>query len=101
MGDCPRQPARRVPAARGKPAPDGYRMAAKRLQVPPSTCLVVEDSTAGIASGLAAGMRVLATRAANPALGQPGHQDQSAAHLVVEGLELVDEGLLRRAMVPQ
>ena len=45
--------------AHGKPAPDGYLLAARRLGVPPSQCLVVEDSTAGIRSGLAAGMQVL------------------------------------------
>ena len=86
---------------RGKPAPDGYRMAAERLAVPPSACLVVEDSAAGIASGLAAGMRVLATRAATPGPGEPGHQDQGAAHRVVDGLEVIDEALLRAVMVPQ
>ena len=43
----------------GKPAPDGYRMAAKRLDVAPANCLVIEDSTAGVQSGLAAGMKVI------------------------------------------
>jgi beta-phosphoglucomutase-like phosphatase (HAD superfamily) len=71
----------------GKPAPDGYLAAAARLKVAPRRCLVVEDSFAGIASGIAAGMRVLATAAANPPAGAPGHQDQRAAHRVVRGLE--------------
>ena len=44
---------------RGKPAPDGYLAAAARLGVEPSACVVVEDSTAGVRSGLSAGMRVL------------------------------------------
>jgi len=43
----------------GKPAPDGYRMAAQRLGVAPANCLVLEDSTAGVQSGLAAGMKVI------------------------------------------
>ena len=43
----------------GKPAPDGYRMAAQRLDVAPANCLVIEDSTAGVQSGLAAGMKVI------------------------------------------
>ena len=43
----------------GKPAPDGYRMAAKRLDVAPANCLVIEDSTAGVQAGLAAGMNLL------------------------------------------
>ena len=46
-----------VPA--GKPAPDGYRMGAARLGREPSECVVVEDAPAGIAAGIAAGMRVI------------------------------------------
>lgn len=71
---------------RGKPAPDGYLQAAARLDAPPRECLVVEDSEAGIAAGLAAGMRVLATAAANPPEGTPGHQRQHHAHRVVPSL---------------
>lgn len=72
--------------ARGKPAPDGYLQAAARLGVAPRRCLVVEDSEAGIAAGLAAGMRVLATAAANSPPGTPGHQRQERAHRVVASL---------------
>ena len=78
---------------RGKPAPDGYALAAARLGMAPGRCLVVEDSEAGIASALAAGMRVLATAAANPPPGAPGHQRQHDAHRVVPslvGLQLAD-----------
>jgi HAD superfamily hydrolase (TIGR01509 family) len=45
--------------ARGKPAPDLFLLAAERMGVLPDACTVVEDSTAGIAAGRAAGMRVL------------------------------------------
>jgi sugar-phosphatase len=41
----------------GKPDPQGYRLAAMRLGVPPSECLVIEDAPAGIQAGRAAGMR--------------------------------------------
>lgn len=44
----------------GKPAPDGYLIAAQRLHVRPSACIVVEDTRAGIASGKAGGMTVIA-----------------------------------------
>jgi beta-phosphoglucomutase len=40
-----------------KPAPDPYRLAVERLGV--SRALVIEDSEAGIASGIAAGLEVL------------------------------------------
>ena len=41
---------------RGKPAPDIYLEAARRLDVPPSRCLVLEDSEPGVRGALAAGM---------------------------------------------
>ena len=44
----------------GKPAPDGYLLAAERLGVRPERCLVVEDSGTGIAAGRAAAMDVVA-----------------------------------------
>lgn len=43
----------------GKPAPDGYLLAARRLGVDPAACLVLEDAPAGIAAGQAAGAHVL------------------------------------------
>lgn len=43
----------------GKPDPEGYLLAARRLGVPPADCLVVEDAEAGIQAGLRAGARVL------------------------------------------
>jgi HAD superfamily hydrolase (TIGR01509 family) len=46
--------------ARGKPAPDVYLEAARRLGVEPTSCAAVEDSQNGIRSATAAGMRVLA-----------------------------------------
>jgi HAD superfamily hydrolase (TIGR01509 family) len=46
--------------ARGKPAPDVYLEAARRLGVAPARCAAVEDSSNGLRSAHAAGMRVLA-----------------------------------------
>jgi HAD superfamily hydrolase (TIGR01509 family) len=45
---------------RGKPAPDVYVAAARRLGVDPERCTAVEDSHAGIRSAKAAGIRVVA-----------------------------------------
>jgi HAD superfamily hydrolase (TIGR01509 family) len=42
--------------ARGKPAPDIFVEAARRLGVPPSACMVLEDSEPGMRGALAAGM---------------------------------------------
>jgi HAD superfamily hydrolase (TIGR01509 family) len=44
--------------ARTKPAPDVYLLAAETMGVPPSRCVVIEDTPTGIAAGLAAGMTV-------------------------------------------
>jgi HAD superfamily hydrolase (TIGR01509 family) len=45
---------------RGKPAPDGYLMAAGRLGFAARDCLVIEDSPSGTAAGRASGAVVLA-----------------------------------------
>jgi HAD superfamily hydrolase (TIGR01509 family) len=45
---------------RGKPAPDVYLEAARRLDVDPERCAAIEDSHGGIRSAKAAGMRVIA-----------------------------------------
>lgn len=44
--------------AHGKPAPDLFLHAAKRMGVDPQDCAVLEDSSTGLAAGLAAGMQV-------------------------------------------
>lgn len=46
--------------ARGKPAPDVYLEAARRLGVDPARCVAVEDSSNGLRSAAAAGMAVVA-----------------------------------------
>lgn len=46
--------------SRGKPDPEVYLLAAKKLGVDPSECLVVEDAHVGIEAARAAGMAVLA-----------------------------------------
>jgi HAD superfamily hydrolase (TIGR01509 family) len=45
---------------RGKPAPDVYLEVARRLGVDPGACVAVEDSSNGVRSAAAAGMRVIA-----------------------------------------
>lgn len=45
--------------ARPKPAPDVYLLAAERLGARAEECVVVEDSPAGAAAALAAGMRAI------------------------------------------
>lgn len=45
--------------SRSKPDPEGYILAAERLHVDPSKCVVVEDSRQGVMAGEAAGGRVI------------------------------------------
>jgi len=46
--------------ARGKPAPDVFLEAARRLDVPPGRCAAIEDSANGLRAAHAARMRVIA-----------------------------------------
>ncbi len=50
----------------GKPAPDVFLLAAKRLGLAPQDCLVIEDAHVGIAAAKAAGMKVLAVATTHP-----------------------------------
>jgi HAD superfamily hydrolase (TIGR01509 family) len=68
---------------RGKPAPDVYLEAARRLDVSPEDCAAIEDSENGIRSARAAGMRVLAIP--NP-LYPPGDEALAAADAVLGSL---------------
>jgi HAD superfamily hydrolase (TIGR01509 family) len=68
---------------RGKPAPDVYLEAARRLHSDPSTCAAVEDATNGIRSAHAAGMTVVVVP--HPDF-PPAADAQELADLVVDSL---------------
>ena len=69
---------------RGKPAPDVYLEAARRLQVDPGACVAIEDSANGIRSARAAEMTVVAV----PNEDFPPEPDaQALAALVLDSLE--------------
>ena len=60
LADCFQATVSSEEVERGKPAPDVYLEAARRLHVAPEVCTAVEDSHAGIRSAKTAGMRVVA-----------------------------------------
>jgi HAD superfamily hydrolase (TIGR01509 family) len=66
----------------GKPAPDIYLLAAKRLGIDPADCLALEDSEPGAIAAASAGMRVIIV----PDLKQPGEEARQAAFAVVNSL---------------
>ncbi|NUM88814.1 MAG: HAD family phosphatase [Bdellovibrionales bacterium] len=72
-----------------KPAPDGFMKAIAALGVPPGETLIFEDSEAGVASGLAAGAKVVAVTHAN----HFGH-DLSRAHAQIPDFHGADEAWL-------
>jgi HAD superfamily hydrolase (TIGR01509 family) len=69
--------------AQGKPAPDVYVEAARRLGVEASRCAAIEDSRSGILAAAAAGMGVIAIP--NPGF-PPGEEALAHADLVLESL---------------
>ena len=78
--------------ARGKPAPDVYLEAARRLEVAPARCAAVEDSHAGIRSAKSAGMRVIAIpNASYP----PDEEAIELADAVVGSLDALTVDVLR------
>jgi beta-phosphoglucomutase-like phosphatase (HAD superfamily) len=81
--------------ARGKPAPDGFLMAARRLAMDPERCFVVEDSRNGVLAAKAAGMTVAAVPAPATA-----HQDFSPADLILPSLEALPKVLDRNGNGP-
>jgi HAD superfamily hydrolase (TIGR01509 family) len=77
--------------ARGKPAPDVYREAARRLGIDPARCAAVEDSSNGLRSAHAAGMAVVAV----PNRAYPPASDALAlADAVVERVDAVTAELV-------
>jgi mannitol-1-/sugar-/sorbitol-6-phosphatase len=76
---------------RGKPDPDPYLAAARRLGVDPAACLVVEDAPAGLSAGRAAGCSTLAVLGTVPA-------DLLEADAVAPSLEAVRVRVTERGL---
>ncbi len=69
---------------RGKPDPDIYLKTAAAVGLPPSQCIVLEDSLSGIESGLAAGCKVVAISTTH------SKDELQAAHLVIPDFDGID-----------
>jgi len=59
---------------RGKPAPDLFLFAARRMNVAPEDCIVIEDSVPGVQAAVAAGMRAIGFAGGSHC--RPGHVER-------------------------
>ena len=76
----------------GKPSPEGYLLAAERLDVAPTGCVVIEDAPPGVAAARAAGMRTIGLASTHRV------DELRGAHLIIAQLPVVtsrpiDEGI--------
>jgi HAD superfamily hydrolase (TIGR01509 family) len=78
---------------RGKPAPDVYLEAARRLGVDPTRTAAIEDSQNGILSAAAAGMRVIAIP--NRRF-PPGEEALAKADVVLDALDELTPEVISR-----
>lgn len=74
---------------KGKPAPDVYLEAARRLQVCPEECLVFEDIVPGIQAGKNAGMEVCAVHDTY-SIPQEKEKRQTADYYIVSYEQVID-----------
>jgi HAD superfamily hydrolase (TIGR01509 family) len=72
-------------AGTSKPEPDIFLLAAKKLGIAPEKCVVIEDSTNGIAAAKSAGMYCIAFAGPGSEL-----QDQSQADLIIADFGEID-----------
>ena len=79
---------------RGKPAPDVYLEAARRLGVAPERCAAIEDSESGIRSAQAAGMKVVAIP--NRSF-RPSDEVLASADVVLRALEELTPDTIQRS----
>ena len=92
LSECFRATVSSEEVGRGKPAPDVYLEAARRLGVAADRCAAIEDSHAGIRSARAAGMRVVAIpNASYP----PDDEALALADAVVQSLDELTLEVLR------
>jgi HAD superfamily hydrolase (TIGR01509 family) len=80
--------------ARGKPAPDVYLEAARRLRAEPGECVAIEDSTNGLRAADAAGMGVVAIPNREFA---PDPEAVAVAGAVLESLAELDAEVVEQA----
>jgi beta-phosphoglucomutase family hydrolase len=74
----------------GKPSPQIFLLAAKKLEVKPGNCVVIEDAIAGVTAAKRAGMKCVAVTNSHP------KDSLKNADLIVDTLEAVSIGDLEK-----
>jgi beta-phosphoglucomutase family hydrolase len=74
----------------GKPSPQIFLLAAKKLEVKPGNCVVIEDAIAGVTAAKRAGMRCVAVTNSHP------KDSLKNADLIVDTLEAIGIGDLEK-----
>ncbi|HEY78178.1 MAG TPA: HAD family phosphatase [Dehalococcoidia bacterium] len=72
----------------GKPSPQGFLLAARKLAIEPRNCVVIEDAVAGVTAAKRAGMKCLAVTNTHP------RASLAEADLVVDTLEEITPSVL-------
>jgi HAD superfamily hydrolase (TIGR01509 family) len=94
LEDCFQASVSSEEVPRGKPAPDVYLEAARRVKAEPRRCVAIEDSSNGLRSAKAAGMGVVAI----PNRAFPPDQDALAlAGVVIRDIGALDPSQIERA----
>jgi HAD superfamily hydrolase (TIGR01509 family) len=77
--------------SKGKPNPEIFLTAAKKMNVKPSECLVIEDATNGITAAKSAGMKCIGLKSSNS-----GNQDLSKADLVINNFNELSLDIIKK-----
>ncbi len=83
IAECFQKIAHGMEVEEGKPSPQIFQLAAKRLEVKPENCVVIEDAVAGVAAAKRADMKCVAVTNSHPEISLKN------ADLIVESLEKV------------
>ncbi len=78
----------------GKPSPQGFLLAARKLEVAPDSCVVIEDAVAGVTAAKRAGMHCLAVTNTHPG------ESLRRADRVVDSLEEISVNDLAELLHP-
>ncbi|MBR6098773.1 HAD family phosphatase [bacterium] len=84
---------------KGKPAPDIYEIAAKKLNLPPEECVVVEDAVSGIESAHAAGIgKIVAIASMEPV---ELYKKMPAVNTIIKDFHDFDKILSKKELIKQ